>query len=192
MTIDIDWWRQLSQQWKNTFAETCFGHTNEPTPTELAQLFAAPALRFAGPRAPFPNMSFALTDLSGISHLTNLEVLVVIHHELEAIEEVKNLAKLKALFLLDNKISSLQGIENLKGLEQLYVQINRIESLQPVEGLTNLKDLFVQNNKLTSLQGLTEQHADKLHMFVCKPNDGLSPKELMRVERELYIRCRNL
>lgn len=192
MKIDVEWWRQLSKQWKDAFAQTCFKHNAEPTPHELAQLSAASALRFAGPKAPYPNMTFSLTDLSGVAHLANLEVLVVIHHELESIHEVKDLVRLKALFLLDNKIKSLEGIEALMQLEQLYVQINRIKSLRPVEGLVNLKELYIHDNQLTSLEGLTEHHTDKLQLLVCKPNTGISQKELMRVERELYIRCRTL
>jgi Leucine-rich repeat (LRR) protein len=182
----------LSQRWKNAFSETFFKHTNEPTSIELAQLFAAPALRFAGPRAPYPNISFTLTDLSGIAHLTNLEALEIIHHELEGIQEIQALTRLIALFLLDNRIRSLTGIEELKQLEQFYVQINQIESLRPVECLTNLKELFIHDNLLTSLDELTEKHDDKLQICICKPNKNLGQKELIGVKRELDICCRNL
>ena len=188
----IEWWRQLSPDWKQAFAETFFRHTNEPTPGELAQLFASPALRFAGPRAAYPNMTFELTDLSGVAALTNLTVLVVIHHRIKTITELQALTQLKALFLLDNQVSSLSGIEDLVSLEQLYVQGNRIESLKPVVKLTNLKELYVHHNPLSSLEGLTEAHSEKLEGFFCKPNENLKQKEIMRVERELYIRCRSI
>ncbi|MDQ3278662.1 MAG: protein phosphatase 1 regulatory subunit 42, partial [Bacteroidota bacterium] len=128
MNIDIAWWRQLSQPWKNAFAEVFFNHTNEPTPDELARLYASPALRLAGPEAPFANLSFPLTDLSGVKDLVNLEVLVAIHHQLERIEELQSLPKLKALFLHNNRIRNLSGIEGLSQLEQLYLQFNEIDS----------------------------------------------------------------
>jgi Leucine-rich repeat (LRR) protein len=192
MEYDISWWRQLSPEWKNAFAETFFRHHNEPTPGELAQLSAGPALRFAGPTAPYPNMSFELKDLSGIAHLTHLEVLVVTHHHIQTISEVKTLPRLKALYLFNNQLKSLEGIESLDSLEQLYVQGNQIESIEPVRGLTNLRELYVHDNRLSSLEGLTEEHAEKLEGFFCKPNEGLKQKEVMRVERELYIRCRNI
>lgn len=182
----------MSPEWKQAFAETFFHHTNEPTPGELAQLFASQALRFAGPRAAYPNMRFELADLSGVAALTNLTVLVVIHHCVETITEVQALTHLKALFLLDNRIKSLAGIEDLLSLEQLYVQLNQIDSLKPVERLTNLKELYVHDNPLSSLEGLTEAHSEKLEGLFCKPNDTLKQKELLRVERELAIRCRSI
>jgi hypothetical protein len=40
--------------------------------------------------------------------------LVIIHHELEGIQEIQALTRLTALFLLDNRIRSLTGIEELK------------------------------------------------------------------------------
>lgn len=95
------WWQQLEPQWKQAFAVTVFQHTNEPTPDELAQLYAAPALRFAGPSAPYPNMNFELTNVSGLKDLHNLETLVVIHHQIEDISELSALKQLKHLFVYD-------------------------------------------------------------------------------------------
>lgn len=190
MEVDLNWWKALSLQWKRAFSETFFRHDNEPAPGELALLFASPALRFAGPRASFPNLSFELTDLSGIKPLKNLEILVVINHQIKTIGEVKNLTRLKNLFLYNNTINSLQGIEDLTLLEQLYVQWNPVKGIQPVQKLTNLKELYVHNTCLASLEGLTEQHSDKLEGLFCKPNDLLKQKEILRVERDLFIRCR--
>lgn len=187
-----DWWRQTEPQWKQAFAETIFRHSNEPTPDELALVYNAPAIRFAGPTAFFPNMTFELTNLSGVLALANLETLVVINHKIESIKEVNTFESLKSLFLLGNQITSLEGIENLTGLEMLYVQDNLIESIKPVEKLLNLKELYVNGNRISSLEGLTEMHAEKLEKFFCKPNDLLKQKEILRVERELGIKCREV
>jgi hypothetical protein len=192
MYIDAHWWQQLEPQWKQAFAETFFKHANEPASEELASLHQAPAIRFAGPSAPYPNISFELTNLSGITQLINLEILVVTHHQIEAINELKSLRGLSSLFLYNNKIKSLEGIEELLKLWQLYVQSNKIESILSVKKLINLKEFYINDNCITSLEGLTEEHADKLENFFCKPNEGLKQKELMRVERELGIRCRSL
>lgn len=189
---DISWWRQLSPPWQKAFAETCFNHYNEPTPLELAQLFQAPALRFAGPSAPYPNMSFELEDLSGLSQLTQLEVLVVIHHKIEEIEALKELKGLKSLFLYNNAIKNLSGIEPLTKLEQLYVQVNAIESMEPLRMLVNLRELYIHDNKISSLEGITEQHANSLEQFFCKPNENLKKKDMVILENTLGIRCRSL
>ena len=191
-SLAISWWRQLAPQWKQAFAEVIFKHTNEPTPGELAQLYAAPALRFTGPTAPFPSMSFELSDLSGLTGLNQLETVVVTHHFIESIKDLASLKQIKHLFLFNNRIKSLDGIETLAGLEQLYVQCNQIESLEPLKNLFNLRELYVNDNKISLLDVLTEEHAEKLEVLVCKPNEALKQKELLRVERELGIRCRSL
>ncbi|HSC54235.1 MAG TPA: leucine-rich repeat domain-containing protein [Phnomibacter sp.] len=188
--IDQQWWQGLEQQWKDAFAAACFGHTNEPTADELAVLFQAPALRFAGPSAPYPNMNFELSNLSGLAELKNLQILVVVHQQIETIEELSALTNLNSLFLYHNKISDLSPIAELVGLQMLYVQGNQITSLLPVQKLTKLKELYVNQNNISSLEGLTEAHADTLEMFFCKPNEQLKNKELLQVERELGIRCR--
>lgn len=191
-TLLQNWWKQLEPQWQKAFSTTVFQHTNEPTPDELAQLYAAPALRFAGPSAPYPNMDFELTNLSGVQALLNIETLVVIFHKIETVKEVGRLKSLKNLFLYNNQITSLEGIEELTTLEMLYVQDNQISSIQQIENLINLKELYINGNKIENLNGLTEDHADKLQMFFCKPNDLLKQKEMIQVERELGIRCRSL
>jgi len=190
--VDLRWWQSLSPDWKKAFAETFFMHSNEPTSQELARLYESTTLRFAGPAAPYPNMSVQLEDLSGIVLLKNLEILVVTHHRIPLIQELNALTQLKSLFLFNNGIQSLEGIERLTALRQLYVQHNCIESILPVQSLTNLEELYINDNLVNSLKGLTEAHSEKLEKFFCKPNDRLKQKEILNTERELGIRCRSL
>jgi hypothetical protein len=185
-----DWWRQLEPQWKQAFSVTVFQHAGEPAPAELDLLFTAQALRFAGPSAPYPNMRFELTNLSGVQALCGLETLVVIFHRVESLAELKALQSLKNLFLYNNCIKTLEGIEELTGLERLYVQDNQIGSIRQVEKMHRLRELYVNGNLVSDLDGLTEDHAENLQAFFCQPNAHLKQKEMMRVERELGIRCR--
>jgi internalin A len=186
----LDWWGQIEPQWKKAYAETILHHANEPTQEELARMHTAPAIRFAGPSAFFPNMSFELTNLSGVAGLTGLNTLVVINHKIETIDELSSFTSLKHLFLLGNQIKSLEAIKELHQLEMLYVQDNLIESIKPLEKLTQLKSLYINGNQISSLEGLTEKHSDTLEEFFCKPNHLLKQKEIFRVERELGILCR--
>ena len=190
--LDLLWWNNLTNDWKQAFAETCFHHKNEPTLVELEQLYSAPAIRFAGPSAPFPNMSVELTDFSGIMALKNLQILILIHHQVKSLEDLASMFGLKKLFLYNNQINSLAGIEGLTDLEQLYVQFNNIDSINPVNTLVKLHEFYIHDNHITSLDGLTSEHSDNLEMFVCKPNDQLKQKEILRIERELGIRCRSV
>ncbi|MCH5715926.1 protein phosphatase 1 regulatory subunit 42 [Niabella hibiscisoli] len=162
---NIAWWNSLEQQWKDTFGGITLGHFNPPTVSEIEQLHTSKVLRLAGPGAPYPNMAFQLTNLSGIRDFRYLEILVVTHHQLKSIKPLQSLKNLKSLFLFNNEIESLEGIEDLTELEQLFVQFNKIDSLKPLQNLTRLKEVYVNNNLITSLEGLTETHADKLEVF---------------------------
>ncbi|MES2649671.1 MAG: leucine-rich repeat domain-containing protein [Bacteroidota bacterium] len=190
--LSVSWWHALSSSWKQAFAETCFRHNGEPNLLELEQVYSAPALRFAGPGAPYPNMSLELEDLSGLKALNNLEILVFTHHRLKNVAGIEHLFGLKSLFLNNNQINNLQGIEGLTVLRQLYVQHNYISSIHPIAGLVHLEELYIHDNLLDSLEGITDEHAEKLDKLICKPNEGLKQKELIRVEREFGIRCRSL
>jgi len=190
--LNADWWIQLEPQWKQAFGEAFFNHQDAPSADELSKLYSTRALRFAGPSAPYPNMKFELSNLSGVASLPNLEILVVTHHIIETITEISTLSSIKSLFLFNNRISSIEPLAELTILEQLYVQSNKIESILPVQKLINLKELYINDNSISSLEGLTEEHADHLIYFFCKPNEGLKQKEMIRIERELGIKCRSL
>ena len=188
--IPQDWWKQLEPQWKQVFGLMVTGHQNEPTGVELETIFTIPTIRLAGPTAPFPNMQFELTNLSGLQDLSNLSIVIITHHRIENIEVLSHLSNLKSLFLFNNTIKSLHGIEGLIQLEQLYVQCNQITSIRPIEHLINLREFYINDNRIETLDGLTEKHSNKLTMFMCRPNEYLSQKEIIRAERELGIICR--
>ena len=187
---NLNWWKSLSQQWRQAFGISVMRHEDNPSETEFERLMNLQVLRLAGPSAPFPSCSIELTDLSGLSAMSKLETVIITHHKIEKIEEVAALSQLKSLFLFNNQIKSLKGIEGLYNLEQLYVQCNRIETIKEVETLVNLRELYISDNNITSLNGLTEAHSDKLRKFVCLPNDQLKQKEIIHVEREMGIICR--
>ncbi len=192
MISTLSWWNGLEQQWKDAFSTTIWGHGNPPNEAEIEGLLALKVLRFAGPSAPYPNMSFELTNLSGIANLQHLEIFVATHHRIKNIKELSALKQLKSLFLLNNEIESLEGIENLGKLEQLFVQSNKISSLNPLEKLIRLKEVYVNNNLISSLEGITEAHSDHLEFFFCKPNEALKQREIIYAENQLGVKCRSI
>lgn len=185
------WWVELEPQWRAAFGFAFYGHANQPTDDELETLWQTSVLRFAGPKSAYPNLTFELTNCSGLSGMSNLTILVLINHRIESICEVAAMPDLKSLFVNNNAIRSLAGIEPLKKLTQLYAQANQLESLEPMRNLTNLREVYVSINALTSLDGLTRKHASSLKTFFCLPNEHLTDRETMRVERTLGIRCRS-
>ena len=185
------WWNLLEPQWQQALCEAVFSNAGEQDPARLDALQSLQTIRLAGPTAPFPNVSFELTNLSGLQFLPCLSIVIIIHHKIENIEVLQGLTNFKSLFLTNNVITSLKGIEDITGLEQLYVQSNQINSIKPIERLVNLKEFYINDNCIDSLDGLTEAHAELLNKFICKPNPMLKQKEIIRVERELGIICRS-
>jgi Leucine-rich repeat (LRR) protein len=156
----------------------------------LLELLSLEALRFAGPRASYPNLEFELPDLSGVAELRSLRVLSITDMPIRSLRPLATLTALEDLFVQDNEIESLEGIETLTGLRALYCQGNRIESLAPIESLTKLKTLYASRNRLQRIDGLHAGHVPSLEQFFILPNDGLDPAELTRVQTRLGIQCR--
>ncbi|GAB3707586.1 hypothetical protein GCM10027592_41880 [Spirosoma flavus] len=188
----IRWWLDLEPQWRAAFQYSFFRHSDHPSAEELENLWQTNILRLVGPKAPNPNMTFELTNCSGIKGMINLEILIVNHHQLTTIDELADLTHLKSLFVNNNAIQDIAVVKKFKKLEQLYAQVNAIESIEPVSELTNLRDLYVSLNALKTLNGITRKHSKTLKSFFCLPNDQLPDKEVIRVERNLGIRCRYL
>lgn len=187
------WWNKLSGPWKQAFNEiTLRRSSTEDLPLEvLHQIWNAPALRFAGPSAPYPNMSFVLDNLDGVLVLKKLEIFVFTFHELRDLKDLKYLPQLKSLFVFNNQIQSLDGVEYLSNLQELYFQANQVVSIKPVEKLTELHTLYCCDNLLNSLEGIGEQHL-KLENFYCLPNPALPRGAALQVEREFGIQCRKV
>ena len=120
-------------------------------------------------------MSWALqndgkgVDLSPLSGLTKLEVLLLGCDEIYDISPLKPLVNLKSLWIwgcrylsdisalsgmtnmLDlwikgNSIQDLSPISNMKNLEKLYMEENLVQDLSPLASLTKLTSLLVSDN----------------------------------------------
>ena len=195
ISVDLtEWWKELEPQWKKAFSQVCFQKENVvefPAENELSDIWmAGTAIRFAGPKAAHPNMDFELTNLSGLSLMKHLEIIIVTYQKIEHLDELAQFHKLKSLFVQENELNNINGIKDLTQLEDLYINNNNVKSLSPVCKLINLKTIHCQNNKLKNLEGLTEDHADNLRGFYCLPNEELSNKTLLKTERELFIKCK--
>lgn len=186
------WWLSLENQWQMAFNQTVLNKgeiLDLPTDEELIRILTTPVLRVAGKTAPYPNISFEVTNLSGVKELVHLEHLFVLFNQVESIDgNLEKTSKLQSLFLNNNRLQSLDGIEQLKALTQLYVNVNQIQSIEPVKKLKNLKTFYCNYNQLESLEGIGKKHRATLREFFCLPNDGISLKEIKRVEK-LGIRC---
>jgi len=188
-----EWWDSLESQWKKAFNEAVLGNgpiENRPTRTEMESIHNAIALRFAGPTAPYPNMTFELTNTSGLKQLDKVETLVVIFHLIQELGDLSHMKGLTGLFANNCQLQSLRGIENLSNLNLLYISSNEIKDIKPIKTLTKLSDFQFPYNKITSLEGITNKHVAKMKNFVCLPNEDLPDRDIIRVENRLGIRCK--
>lgn len=188
-----EWWDGLESQWKKAFNEAVLGKgpiENRPTRTEMESIHAAAALRFAGPNAPYPNMTFGLTNLSGLAQISKVETLVVIFHPIQQLGDLSHMAGLTGLFVNNCQLQSLKGIEDLEQLKLLYATVNEITDIKPIKKLTHLADFQFAHNKVASLKGITKKHVANMKNFICLPNEGLPDKDIIKVENRLGIRCK--
>lgn len=188
-----EWWDSLDSQWKKAFNEAVLGNgpiENRPTRTEMESIHNANALRFAGPNAPYPNMTFELTNTAGLAQLDKVETLVVIFHPIRELGDLSHMQGLTGLFVNNCQLQSLHGIENLSNLNLLYASTNEIKDIKPIKKLTKLSDFQFPYNKVTSLKGITNKHTAKMKSFVCLPNDELPDRDIIKVENRLGIRCK--
>lgn len=185
------WWAGLSESWKKAYNEVMSrqSSTDMPSAEVLHQIWTSPALRFAGPTAPYPNMSFELEDLDGVLGLKNLEIFVFTFQKIDSIKAIAQLPQLKSLFVFNNQLKSIDGVEALANLQEFYFQVNEVDSLGPLKHLTQLHTIYCSDNHLSSLYGIGKQHAGTLKKFHCLPNDGLTDETVMRFEQENFIRC---
>lgn len=186
------WWSTLSDEWKKAFNKCVFNKDEtiaDSADEELHTLWHTPVVRFAGPRALYPNMSFELEDVSGLADLKNLKIVVVAHQRVRSLQPLAALHQLESLFVFDNQIKSLVGVENLKNLKQLYFQSNEVTSLEPLKDLTGLTEIYASRNKLVKLDGIGSKHAKNIKVFRVLPNDDLPQKEIIRMENKIGIRC---
>ncbi len=187
------WWGKLEMQWKMAFNEAVFkkGATLEiPTDDELMVfLIMVDTLRLSGPGAQYPNMSFQLTNLSGLKGLLRLKFLSITNMNLTSLKALSFHTNLQHLFVNNNKITSLNGIENMTQLVDLYIQGNEITDLTPIKKLTQLKTIYATNNKLTTINGFTDVHADVIEKFYVIPNKELRDKEVIKFQNTYGIIC---
>lgn len=187
------WWHQLTPEWKKAFNEVLLqkGPVTDMPADEagLDWVLECPNFRFAGPKAMHGNMSFELTDLSGLTHMYKAELISATAHQITDLSPITHLTGIKSLFLDNNNLSSLEGVEQLVHLESIFFSDNQIESLVPLANLANLKSVQCSLNKLSSFEGMNEVNTKHSELFVGLPN-RVARKEIDRLENDLRVAVR--
>lgn len=188
------WWDNLDLGWKWAFNEAVFGQGPVDAPPHddalMMLLIQVDTLRFAGPLAPNPNVSNPVTNLKGLIPLYQLKYLSLTHMQLRDTKDLQRHTQLEHLFLYDNQLTSIAGLQFMSNLKALYIQDNRIQDLSPIQNLTNLETLYVTRNQIKHLDAISLAHKAKLKQFYVLPNQHLPDEEIIRVQHQLGILCR--
>ena len=101
--------------------------------------------------------SNSISDVSPLSGLISLEFLVLFSNNISDVSPLSGLS-LRSLSLSSNSISDVSALSDLISLETLVLSSNSISDVSPLSGLTNLRFLSLPSNSISDvspLSGLT-------------------------------------
>ena len=179
------WWLDLEPQWRKAFLEAVFQlkrmanfERYQPADEELEFLFDLDELNITGSgsfhhRNNPPDISFQLSNLSGLKNLTNLKRIECDFNGLiESLEPLRHLVNLEVLWCDNNRITDLSPLMALHKLRGLCCWNNQISSIEPLAGLIQLTDLtlglYDEGNPLESIEPLRHLiNLEQLHLNAC-------------------------
>lgn len=193
-TLENYWW-SLSDDWKKAL-QHAFLRNGEtvllPAEKDLRTLFSAEKLEIVGNGIllfGLEQLSFKLTDLSGLEHFINLKELNLAGNNLKNINGISHLKHLELLNLTANKITTLRGVRHLKNLKYLFLRDNNLKNLSEIQHLKQL-EIFdcINNNRLDSIGKLAESETLKeLYIFDFKENIEKEVKILNTKLKDLKV-----
>lgn len=145
------WWEKLEDQWQKAFNVVVGNEevTTLPIGEQMDVLWNIKALIFnANEEEPGIKLTFALTNLSGVEQLTNLQRLDVVNHDIGSLKGIEKLTKLQQLKVSDNKLTVFENIESLTQLKVLDLSRNKLKKLNGIDKLKQLQNLNCYRNKI--------------------------------------------
>jgi Leucine-rich repeat (LRR) protein len=94
------------------------------------------------------------SDLTTISKLTNLRILVLYNNQITDGSALAGLTNLEELNLMYNQISDIHCLGDLTELQQLYLTDNLIEDISPLAGMNKLQELGLAYNQIKDISVL--------------------------------------
>ena len=150
--LENQWWA-LSDDWKKALQHAFLRHGETiflPSERDLRALFSTEKLEVVGNGIllfGLEQLSFKLTDLSGLQYFSNLKELNIAGNALKKLSGIEYLKQLELLNLTANKLTTLRGIRHLKQLKNLFIRDNKITTLSEIQHLKKLVILDCLNNK---------------------------------------------
>lgn len=102
-----------------------------------------------------------ITELKGLSQLSNLKILSIQSNRIREISGLDDLVGLEELYISHNALSTLSGLSNCQSLRVLDISNNTVTSLAGIEGLTKLEEVWASYNKIDDFKELENVLSDK-------------------------------
>jgi Leucine-rich repeat (LRR) protein len=98
--------------------------------------------------------NLGISNLSGLSYLSNLHTLGLDKNHISDISELSDLIGLELLFLDSNQISNINPLSGLINLQQLVLKDNLITDINTLTNLINILFLDLGNNEISDINPL--------------------------------------
>lgn len=116
-----------------------------------------------------------IANLDGSQCLTNLVEANLFWNQISDISPLTGLSNLEILVLGDNQIIDISPLTNLTNLELLHLADNQISDIGPISGLTNLWYLGLSYNQISDITPLLDMKSGSQLWLVDNP---LSPESI--------------
>ena len=114
------------------------------------------------------NKNLKDTDISSLSELKNLTMLLLDNNQISDISTLTELKNLTDLYLNNNQISDISALTELKNLTKLVLYNNQISDISALAELKNLIELHVRSNQISDISALSElKNLTYLNLFGC-------------------------
>ncbi|MBE6658210.1 MAG: hypothetical protein E7604_07185 [Ruminococcaceae bacterium] len=97
-----------------------------------------------------------ITDLSGLTKLTQLRVLELESNPIRDLTPLSSLYNLETLDLSRCGLRDISALSSLTKLEKLFLNFNEISDLSPLASMKNLRILELRENQVSDLTPLTD------------------------------------
>ncbi len=169
-----DWWYNLNEDWQKAFNQGVLSRGEMvliPSEEQLRSIFERKKIDIVGSGIllyGLNQLSFKLTELSGLKDLKQITELNLSGHDFTDIENLETFPHLELLNCTSNRISTLRNIKRLKNLKTLIIRDNDLINFDGIEDMEELEYInALYNQKLRSIAGVED--LENLQVL-CVPN----------------------
>ena len=173
-----DWWKNLSQQWKDALLKQV-NVTGNPDKISLQQIAGLEKLVIAD--------DVSIISLRPVLHLSRLTELQFTDTRVTSLDPLGQMKKLSAIRCMKNPISDLSPISGMNKLKELDFSNTQVEDLLPLENLRNLEILKFSGTPVKTLKYLQNLVQLKVMEFYNTRISSLDVLESMSSLRSLKI-----